>query len=328
MSIRFLVRKLRRISSWNAKDQSLVEASARRQKLQAAIHRWGDDVIAIGRDIVLWSVLHRKRLCSSHPFKHPGHLDVSPSGTDVVIKNTAGQLVILSTDSLDVIVAVPFERASEGDRPMYSPCGTQIIDSSWDGLLRLLDSSTGKVVHQELSEGVMIHSMTCDLSRMLFAYVKQPKVADRFSRTPFSRVVTRSWPFVDHPEADISVGDTYVNSVSLSPEGRRLAMLQMNASAEFSLKVIDLSEGSTIASRKVDPGGTNRSLAWSPDGSRLCCVENGQLSVFDSTSLDYVARHVDACACYVEFSPDGTRIAIGSWEKGTILPTDQLEPFT
>jgi WD40 repeat protein len=288
----------------------------------------GDNVIAIGRDIVLWNMLQRKRLCSSHPFKHPGHMDVSPSGARVVIKNTAGQLVILSTDSLEVIVAVPFERASEGDRPMYSPCGTQIIDSSWDGLLRLLDSSTGKVVHQELSVGVMIKSMTCDSGRMLFAYVKQPKIADRASRAPFSRVVTRSWPFGDHPEAEISVGDAYVESVSLSPEGRRLAVLQMNACAEFSLRIIDLSEGSAIACRGVDPGGTNRSLAWSPDGSRLCCVEKGQLSVFDSTSLEYVARHVDAYPCYVEFSPDGTRIAIGSWEKGTVLPTDQLEPFT
>ena len=288
----------------------------------------GDNVIAIGRDIVLWNMLQRKRLRSSHPFKHPGHMDVSPSGARVVIKNTAGQLVILSTDSLEVMVAVPFERASEGDRPMYSPCGTQIIDSSWDGLLRLLDSSMGKVVHQELSVGVMIKSMTCDSGRMLFAYVKQPKVADRAGRTPFSHVVTRSWPFVDHPEAEISVRDAYVDSVSLSPEGRRLAVLQMNASAEFSLKVIDLSEGSAIACRGVDPGGTNRSLAWSPDGSRLCSVEKGQLSVFDSTSLECVARHVDAYPCDVEFSPDGTRIAIGSWEKGTVLPTDQLEPFT
>ena len=210
---------------------------------------------------------------------------------------------------------------------MYSPCGTQIIDGSWDGLLRILDSSMGKVVHQELSAGVMIKSMTCDLGRMLFAYVKQPKMAGRVSRTPFSHVVTRSWPIMDHPEVEISVGDAYVDSVSLSPEGSRLAVLQMNSSAEFSLKVIDLSEGHTVACRGVDPGGTNRSLTWSPDGSRLCCVEKGQLSVFDSTTLEYVARHVDAYPCYVEFSSDGTRIAIGSWEKGTVLQTDQLEPF-
>ena len=254
-------------------------------------------------------------------------MDISPSGAHAVIKNTAGQLVVLSTDSLQVVVAVPFDRASEGGRPMYSPCGTQIIDGSWDGLLRILDSSMGKVVHQELSAGVMIKSMTCDLGRMLFAYVKQPKMAGRVSRTPFSHVVTRSWPIMDHPEVEISVGDAYVDSVSLSPEGSRLAVLHMNSSAEFSLKVIDLSEGHTVACRGVDPGGTNRSLTWSPDGSRLCCVEKGQLSVFDSTTLEYVARHVDAYPCYVEFSSDGTRIAIGSWEKGTVLQTDQLEPF-
>jgi WD40 repeat protein len=287
----------------------------------------GDKVIAIGRDIVLWSMSSKKRLCSSHPFKHPGHMDVSPADARVVIKNTSGQLVVLSTDSLDVISAFPFERTSEGDRAMFSPCGTQIIDSSWDGLLRLLDSSTGRVLHQELAEGAMFKSMTFDSARKLFAYVKQPKVADRVSRTPFSYVVTRRWPFLEHSETEVSVGDVYVDSVGLSPEGSRLAVLQMNSSAEYSLKITDLSLGSAIACRRVDPGGTHRSLAWSPDGSRLCCVEKGQLSVFDSTSLEYVARHVDAYPCCVEFSPDGTRIAIGSWVKGTVLPTDQLEPF-
>jgi len=288
----------------------------------------GDEVIAIGRDVVRWSTVHRKRLCSSRPLKHPGHMDISPSGAHAVIKNTAGQLVVLSTDNLDVLVAVPFERAAEGDCPMYSPCGTQIIDSSWDGLLRLLDSSTGKVVHQERSLGTMIKSMTSDSERMLFAYVKQPKAADRIGRTPFSQIVARRWPFVEHPEAEILVGETYVDSVNLSPDGRRLAVLQMNASAEFSLRIMDVADGSTLASRPVDPGSTNRSLAWSPDGSRICCVEKGQLSVFDSTSLKYVARHVDPYPCYVEFSRDGTRIAIGSWEKGTVLPADQLEPLT
>jgi WD40 repeat protein len=285
----------------------------------------GDNVIAVGRDVVLWSVSQKKRLCSAHPFAHPGHMDISPSGAHAVIKNTSGQLVVLSIDSLEVVVAVPFDQASEGCNPMYSPCGTQIIDGSWDGLLRLLDSATGKVVHQELSAGVMIRSIACDPERMLFAYVKQPKVADRVSRPPFSSVVTRRWPFVDHPEVEIPVGDHYVYVVSLSPDGNRLAVLQMNSSAEFSLQVIELSGGSTVACRGVDPGGTNRSLAWSRDGSRVCCLEKGQLSVFDSTSLEYVARHVDAYPCYVEYSPDGSRIAIGSREKGAVLPIDQLE---
>jgi len=287
----------------------------------------GGDVIAVGRDLVLWSVLKRKRLRSCHPFKHPGQMDISPSGAHIVVKNTSGQLVVLSSDSLEMVVDVPFDGASEGGRPLYSPCGTQIVDSSWNGLLRLLDCSTGNVVHQELSAGVMLNSMTCDAGRTVFAYVKQPKVPDRVSRTPFSHVVTRRWPFIEHCETEISVGDAYVDSVSLSPDGNRLAVLQTNISAEFSLNVIDLSTGGAIASRGVDPGGTNRSLAWSPDGSRLCCVEKGQLSVFDSTSLNYVARHVDAYPCYAEFSADGMHIAIGSWENGTVLRTDQLEPI-
>ncbi len=322
---RFRANQLRRIFSTMQNLKASPQLLRVGKSYQLRFVGAGDDVIAIGQDVVLWSLSQRRRLCSSHPFAHPGHVDISPSGAHAVIKNTAGQLAILSTDNLGIIATLPFDQASEGGRAVYSPCGTQIIDTTWNGLLRLLDSSTGELVHEELSDRVMIKSMACDSRRMLFAYVRQPKVADRVSRTPFSHVVTRSWPFVDHPEVELSVGDHYVDVVSLSPDGSKLAVLQMNCSAEFSLKIVDLLEGSAIASRGVDPGGTNRSLAWSPDGSRLCCVEKGQLSVFDSTSLQYVSRHVDAYPCYVEFSPDGSRIAIGSWEKGIVMPIDQLE---
>lgn len=249
----------------------------------------GDHIISVGRDVAIWSIPQKKKLRSCRPFKHPSHVDVSPTGAHAVIKNTAGRLAIVSTDGLDLVVDVRPQEAIEGAAPIYSSCGTRIIDTTWNGLLRILDSSTGEVTHQEQSAGAMIKSMTCDSQRKLFAYVRQPKVSDRSSPLPFSQIVTRKWPFVDHPEVELAVGSAYVDSVSLNPEGSRLAMLQMNSAAEFSLTVVDLLEGCVMACRSIDPGGTNQSLAWSPDGSSLCCVEKGQVSICDSTSLTYLA---------------------------------------
>ena len=287
----------------------------------------GSNGIAIGQDIVLWSLSQGKRICSSHPFKHPGSFDISPEGDRLVVKNTSGQLAILSTKDLATIFLFPTEGSSDGGAPLFSRCGKLIIDGSWNGHLRLLDSSNGGLVNEELSEGSMVKSLTSDAQRRLFAYVKQPKVADRVSRLPFSQVVTRRWPFVENPEVEVPVGEHSVGSISLSPDGSRLALLQMNAAAAFSLEIIDLLEGRALASQRVDPGGTNRSLAWSPDGLKLACVEKGQVSVFDAVSLDRVARHVDTYPCFVEFSPDGSSIAMGSWERGVVMPISQLEPM-
>jgi WD40 repeat protein len=287
----------------------------------------GSRVIATGRDLVLWSIEQGKRLHSAHPFKHPASIDISPTGDRAVVNNTSGQLAILSTQDLAAIVLFPKGLSSEGGGPMFSPCGTMIIDGSWDGSLRLIDCSTSEVVHQEFSPGTMIKSLTGDSQRRLFAYVRQPKVPDPVSRLPFSHLVIRRWPWVGEPEVEVPIGDSYVAAISLSPEGSRLASLQMNAAAAYNLKVIDLRSGCALADRSVDPGATNWSIAWSPDGTKLGCVEKGQVSVFDAASLERVARHVDAYPCCIEFSPDGTCIAMGSWQKGVVMPVSELEPL-
>ncbi|MDZ7813492.1 MAG: WD40 repeat domain-containing protein [Ideonella sp.] len=287
----------------------------------------GSRVIAIGRDIVQWSIEQGKRLCSAHPFKHSGSIDIAPTGDRVVIKNTSGQLAILSTQDLATIVQFPKSLSSEGHGPMFSPCGAMIIDGTLDGYLRLIDCSTSEVVHQEFSQGIVIQSLTGDSQRRLFAYVRQPKVPDPVSRLPFSHLVIRRWPWVGEPEVEVPIGESYVVAISLSPDGGRLASLQMNAAAAYTLKVIDLRSGCALADRGVDRGATNWSIAWSPDGTKLGCVEKGQVSVFDAASLERVARHVDAYPCWVEFSPDGTSIAMGSWQRGVVMPVSQLEPL-
>ncbi|WP_431101596.1 WD40 repeat domain-containing protein [Roseateles noduli] len=285
----------------------------------------GDHVIAVGRDIVVWSLRERQRVGSIRPFAHPAYLDISPCGDRVVVKNTAGRLAILSAAHLELIALFPADQTSEGCQPLFSPCGTRIVDGSGDGALRVLDGETGEVVHQELSAGVMINALACDARRSLYSYVKQRKCKDRDSALPFSQIMLRRWPFEDHSELELPVGAGYVNAATPSPDGSRLAVIQMNTASEMSLQVVDLSTGRCCGRRSILFGGTAWSLGWSPDGTRLCCVERGQLSVFDSSSLRLVGRYIDPYPCSVEFSSDGGKIAIGSWEKGTILGTDQIE---
>jgi WD40 repeat protein len=159
-------------------------------------------------------------------------------------------------------------------------------------------------------------------------YIKQPKCKDRDSALPFSQIMVRKWPFEDHAASELRVEEGYVKAATPSPDGDRLAFIQMNAASEMSLQVVDLSTGRCCVRRSILLGGTAWSLAWSPDGTRLCCVERGQLSVFDSSSLKLVGRYLDPSPCSVEFSFNGDYIAIGSWEKGVVLRTDQIEAMS
>lgn len=288
----------------------------------------GDYVIAVGRDIVVWSLRERKRVGSVRPFSHPAHLDLSPRGDRVVVKNTAGRIAVLSAPHLVPISLFPGDQASEGCQALYSPCGSRIVDGSWGGALRVLDGETGEAVHEEMFADVMINSLACDARRNLYAYIKQPKCKDRDSALPFSQIMLRKWPFEDHPELELRVEDGYANAAIPSPDGSRIAVIHMKAASELSLQVVDLSTGKYCGRRSILFGGTAWSLGWSPDGALLCCVERGQLSVFDSSSLRLLGRCLDPYPCSVDFSSDGEHIAIGSWEKGMVLRADQIETMS
>jgi WD40 repeat protein len=65
-------------------------------------------------------------------------------------------------------------------------------------------------------------------------------------------------------------------------------------------------------------------LSWSPDGHLLACVQRGRIAFFESDTLKFVTSHEDPYPCFVEFSPDGGLVALGSWEQGTVRPTSSL----
>jgi WD40 repeat protein len=286
----------------------------------------GKHLIALGSNLTFWNIHSGEKLLQIKPLSYPSSLDISPSTTELVVKNTGGRIAVLSLPDFATICSPPIRKRDEGCQILYSPCGRLLIDGSWSGALMIRDAKSGEIVSQERQENTMIKWLSCTRVRDLYAYIRQPKVPDRVSSLPPSQLILRKWPFDAHPEIRLSVSAPYVKAIQLSPNGQSIAVLLMGDKyPECQLEILALPDGRIMSSHTVQLGGTNLSLAWSPDGLLLGCVEEGQISIFDTVSLHRIARHVDPYPCYVEFSPDGSLIALGSWEWGTVKSLDQLE---
>jgi WD40 repeat protein len=120
-----------------------------------------------------------------------------------------------------------------------------------------------------------------------------------------------------------------VESVAWSPDGKRLATgngskvlvwsvvtgkrLLTIAHDDSEVNAWDAAKGKQPSAITVN-GGLVRSLAWSPDGSRLAIANSSVVSVWDARKGNQVATlsgHEDVVVIVV-WSPDGQRLATGS----------------
>ena len=105
----------------------------------------------------------------------------------------------------------------------------------------------------------------------------------------------------------------------LSPDGKRLAVIQKWTK----LSVFDLETTTIIATTKLE-SAARAALTWSPDGKLLGTVQEGRWTLHASDDLREVGSLTGPYPCALDFSPDGRLLALGSWERGVVLPLAQI----
>ena len=287
-----------------------------------AFSRDGKQLSTIGRDVWLWDVDHRKKRFRAHPFSHPSHADFSPDGDKLSVKNTNGQIAIISGQSGEIQSDFKNDAEGEGSNVLYSTCGQYLVDGTWSGFLTVRRTDSGAREFSINFPGEAIrHVHRCDGSdRWVIAH--SPKATTCDQSPPPDYFSVWKWPFRVEDHEKLALRIPFVLASSLSPDGQFIAVV--HGAPPKSLSVFNLISGACVGNAEIQLGGSGGDVAWSPDQRQIALVEDGAVRLYTVPDLTQTHEIFLEYPCSVVFSPDGLTLAIGSWTMGWLLPIEVL----
>lgn len=265
----------------------------------------GGTVCALGRNVVLWETRRKRRIASAHPLSHPSYVTFSPTGDVLAIKNTGGEVVTLDASDLSIRQRLGGEEFGEGCEVFIDAASQFLIDGAWSGALLVRSLNDGAVIWDERWGG-MAKAIATTPDRQTFAYALSEHESGATS------IYVRPWPFDRHQGRLIAeVGREGCYCLALSPDGTRIAAVTNSALAVWSCAT------SGSAAVRVPMVEIGRGLAWHPTDDRLAVAAGHQVFLLDA-SLAEVWRVAVPYASSVEFSTDGSLLAVGAWEEGFV----------
>ncbi len=241
---------------------------------------------------------HDSVIARAHPLKHPSHIDFSPDGSLLAVKNTSGDIAVLDALTLDVLARHHGRPWGEGSPLRFSSDGAQLVDGSWDGHLLVRDTMSGDVLYSEHDGTTMIVGIAATVDRSRW-------VVQSSTRSPHDApnvVSIRQWPLSrDRVDVDLETGR---NVVALHPSAMRLAIVTDR------LRIWDVSDadrttGSIVAQSPRFPiSGTGNHVSWSPQGDRVALAGARAVRIFTPNAREVASIELEY-ASSVAYSPSG-----------------------
>ena len=248
----------------------------------------------------LWHVLDRRPIASGPRFSHASSADFSPDGTLLAVKNTTGDVLVLSVPDLDEVSRLSGRELGEGTPIRFADDGKYIVDGNWGGALMVRDPISGALAWSERGESVFRLERSAD--RAVWTY-------DR------NRLYVRRWPFDAHEPEPIGFwGPPF--SVALSDDGTRVAGI--SAGLEVSEQHAD---GIWSASHQAFPArwdGAAHGLCWGP-GDELIHAHHSTLRVFKDVRSSPHLMRLPFPTRDIAISPTAGKLAVGGTDEGLVL---------
>jgi WD40 repeat protein len=289
-----------------------------RSSYDVAFSSSGEWLAALGtrKQATIWDVFKRRKAAVNKLLSHPSWVAFSPNGAYYAVKNTLGEIVVCRVPNGELVTHYVPAGQNEGCRILFSADSQYVIDGSWEGRIDVRSVLDLRPVFSDGFEGGMVADATASGDRSVWAFVIS-KIGN--PRHP-DQVLFRHWPLDSKGSPAAMDPLPGLCCARLSPDGKRLAIIQQWTK----LSVIELKTTTIIATTQLASAATRAALAWSPDGKLLGTVQEGRWSLHASHDLREVGSLTAPYPCAVDFSPDGTLIALGSWERGVVVPLAQI----
>jgi WD40 repeat protein len=278
----------------------------------------GTFLITIARDVVVWDVESRKKRFRSHPLANPASCAIHPAATQLAVKSTNGKVAILDAHSGTTLRLFDQDSSQEGANIEYSADGAHLIDASWAGTLTVRCSTKGTIAHQVSFPGEMLTRISRTSSGDRWFVLHQPRATSSHGHPPASYISVWLWP-LSSPIARLSINDAHIQYFVSSPDGTRLCILTRD-----SVKSIRADDGQQIASAPYASSDTHITAAWSPDGMDVATVQRDGVEFHAAETMYSLLEVPLKYASDVAFSPDGSLVALASWECGFLVQRHQL----
>ncbi|WP_232666181.1 WD40 repeat domain-containing protein [Pseudonocardia sp. TRM90224] len=274
---------------------------------QARFDDQGARLATIGHRGAVWDVANRQKIGFFRQLKHTAHVGLSPDGSLLVSKNTAGDVLLISVPTLTEHMRMPGARYGEGSDIHFSPCGRYIIDGSWSGHLTVRDVDTGAVAWEEYVEDTRIGSITHSCDRQTWAYTRSVP-DDR----PMTEVLVREWPFADN-QPRLVTRTRLLKAIAIHSNGPRVAV----EGTTTPLQIWSLDQPEPDRQHAAAPNSIH-AMSWAPDGAHLALSTDSGLRVL-TADLELAFEQKLEYPSDVDWSPDGRLIAAGDWGRGIAL---------
>ncbi len=276
----------------------------------------GSTLLSLGSDVTLWSIKDREKQWNVHPFSHPSDGTFSPDGASIAVKNTGGQIVVLNSVTGETEFDFKNQSEGEGSNVCFSPSGDRLIDGSWDGLLTVRSRFSGEVWFRAEFPGEMVSQIHRPQTGQFLISEHHPK-ATQSDQPPTDCYFLRwSWPLESAEPQRLPFTFPFVASSAINDSGRAMGVVY--GAPPNRMVVFDLDGGSIRWMHEVQIGGSGSSLRWSSCGRLIGAVQKGRIAVYRSDDGALIGYKPIQYPSDVDFSPDTSWIAYGSWQAGGI----------
>jgi WD40 repeat protein len=314
----------------------ILSSSTPRRRVQGPVFKIGPSyelrfdpssklAISIESSLSLWDIESKTRILRDRPFGYPSQINWSPDGSQLCVKSTSGELVVLDARTLAVVRKLQPKKAGEGCDAVFCPESRRVLDGTWDGLLAVYDVQSGIRLQEFHFPECMLVSLVSSPSHARAAFIVKPKLSAGRGPGPQVEIHIAEWSAAEVSVTMLPRKWDLLDTVAFDSSEQLMAVIHgERPHPKAWLEIVDAASGETLRRRECVRSHNGPSAAWSPDGSTIGLVEPDGFHFYAADDLHEIGAVPLQYACHVEFSRDGLWVALGAWSRGVIQLTGDV----